>query len=279
MAFGKAINQHVKVSSLYPSPYYCLARINSITRDDARYCADVLICLTFESSNPLIQLLFILSFSQQGKQTTTLRTTTTTTTTTSSTTRSPTPPNRRIYPSVVSQPRRPESTTSTQRPSTARTNAYTRFTSNSSRKPSTSSPSLYSSSVSSSSPSPPSSVYVSTSNPTSSTGHRGTSTVSSKRPYIGSASNEDEDNEIPDSLMVSRSNIKTSASPKLNMGGIIALGVFGGFVFLAAITTIIIIIFRRCVWTIYAVYAWISLNLFYCRGSWDTYIVPFARWM
>ena len=32
---------------------------------------------------------------------------------------------------------------------------------------------------------------------------------------------------------------------RLNMGGIIALGVFGGFVFLAAVITIVVIIVRR----------------------------------
>lgn len=51
-----------------------------------------------------------------------------------------------------------------------------------------------------------------------------------------------QDNEIGDSLL--RANNK-AASARLNMGGIIALGVFGGFVFLAAIITIIVIIVRR----------------------------------
>jgi len=61
--------------------------------------------------------------------------------------------------------------------------------------------------------------------------------------------NKDRDNEIGDSSSSIKSNIKSattkSATTKLNMGGIIALGVFGGFVFLAAIITIIIIIIRR----------------------------------
>lgn len=57
-----------------------------------------------------------------------------------------------------------------------------------------------------------------------------------------------QDNEIPDS----GSNIKgymgkpsKIAAARLNMGGIIALGIFGGFVFLAAVITIIVIIVRR----------------------------------
>jgi len=50
------------------------------------------------------------------------------------------------------------------------------------------------------------------------------------------------ENDISDSL--SRANSKT-ATARLNMGGIIALGVFGGFVFLAAVVTIIVIIVRR----------------------------------
>jgi len=50
------------------------------------------------------------------------------------------------------------------------------------------------------------------------------------------------DNEIGDSLL--RANSK-AASARLNMGGIIALGVFGGFVFLAAVITIVLIIVRR----------------------------------
>jgi hypothetical protein len=51
-----------------------------------------------------------------------------------------------------------------------------------------------------------------------------------------------QDNEINDSLL--KSNNK-AATARLNMGGIIALGVFGGFVFLAAVITIVVIIVRR----------------------------------
>ena len=54
-------------------------------------------------------------------------------------------------------------------------------------------------------------------------------------------SDDSYENEIEGSSL-SRTN---QATTKLNMGGIIALGVFGGFVFLAAIITIIIIIVRR----------------------------------
>lgn len=67
--------------------------------------------------------------------------------------------------------------------------------------------------------------------------------------------NDDKENEIEDSVYASSgssssasaksANVKATATTKLNMGGIIALGVFGGFVFLAAIVTIIIIIVRR----------------------------------
>lgn len=38
---------------------------------------------------------------------------------------------------------------------------------------------------------------------------------------------------------------KIATAARLNMGGIIALGVFGGFVFLAAVISIIVIIVRR----------------------------------
>jgi len=63
------------------------------------------------------------------------------------------------------------------------------------------------------------------------------------------------DNEIPDSANVKKSLSAGADEPqpvesegrqaKLNLGGIIALGVFGGFVFLAAIITTIVIMIRR----------------------------------
>jgi len=64
------------------------------------------------------------------------------------------------------------------------------------------------------------------------------------------------DNEIPDSANVQNSpagaNVPTpvenqseTRQAQLNLGGIIALGVFGGFVFLAAIITTIVILIRR----------------------------------
>jgi len=64
------------------------------------------------------------------------------------------------------------------------------------------------------------------------------------------------DNEIPDSANVQNSpagadvptpveNESESRQAQLNLGGIIALGVFGGFVFLAAIITTIVILIRR----------------------------------
>lgn len=57
------------------------------------------------------------------------------------------------------------------------------------------------------------------------------------------------DNEIPDGPLNPTKNFlgKPSkiAAARLNMGGIIALGIFGGFVFLAAVITIIVIIVRR----------------------------------
>lgn len=37
----------------------------------------------------------------------------------------------------------------------------------------------------------------------------------------------------------------TSHQPKLNLGAVIALGVFGGFVFLAAVITTVVILIRR----------------------------------
>lgn len=40
---------------------------------------------------------------------------------------------------------------------------------------------------------------------------------------------------------------KESHSAKLNLGAIVALGAFGGFVFLAAVITTIVILVRRCV--------------------------------
>lgn len=57
-------------------------------------------------------------------------------------------------------------------------------------------------------------------------------------------------NEIPgvDGSGISKSHARSPNIPpfaRLNMGGIIALGVFGGFVFLAAVITIIVIIIRR----------------------------------
>jgi hypothetical protein len=49
------------------------------------------------------------------------------------------------------------------------------------------------------------------------------------------------DNEVGDT-----SSVRQGPKPgRLNMGGIIALGVFGGFVFLAAVITIVVIIVRR----------------------------------
>merc|ERR1719228_6697 len=64
------------------------------------------------------------------------------------------------------------------------------------------------------------------------------------------------DNEIPDAANVQNSpagadvptpveNESESRQAQLNLGGIIALGVFGGFVFLAAIITTIVILIRR----------------------------------
>merc|ERR1739844_581696 len=65
------------------------------------------------------------------------------------------------------------------------------------------------------------------------------------------------DNEIPDSANVQNSpagaeeanpvenNRSETRQAQLNLGGIIALGVFGGFVFLAAIITTIVILIRR----------------------------------
>lgn len=52
-----------------------------------------------------------------------------------------------------------------------------------------------------------------------------------------------QENEIPDSSFVTKPS--KMAAARLNMGGIIALGIFGGFVFLAAVITIIVIIIRR----------------------------------
>jgi len=55
-------------------------------------------------------------------------------------------------------------------------------------------------------------------------------------------------NEIPGAESTSfgsKTGATRIASARLNMGGIIALGVFGGFVFLAAVITIIVIIIRR----------------------------------
>lgn len=51
------------------------------------------------------------------------------------------------------------------------------------------------------------------------------------------------DNEISDSTSAVRSG--PGKSSRLNTGGIIALGFFGGFVFLAAVIVVVVIIFRR----------------------------------
>ncbi|XP_037077806.1 sushi, von Willebrand factor type A, EGF and pentraxin domain-containing protein 1-like [Pollicipes pollicipes] len=70
-----------------------------------------------------------------------------------------------------------------------------------------------------------------------------------------SASARPEENEIPDTVNI-RQNApgvrepantldERSTGPKLHMGGIIALSVFGGFVFLAAVVTTIVILIRR----------------------------------
>lgn len=97
-----------------------------------------------------------------------------------------------------------------------------------------------------SSTSPPSYLYTRRTYPTTTTTTTTTTTRKPTSKYrITSRPNlnviRTHDNEIGDSL--SRANSKASA--RLNMGGIIALGVFGGFVFLAAVITIIVIIVRR----------------------------------
>ena len=72
-----------------------------------------------------------------------------------------------------------------------------------------------------------------------------TSTSSTRKPIITTTRRsltKPFDNEIADSSSV-RSGSKASA--RLNTGGIIALSIFGGFVFLAAIITILVIIVRR----------------------------------
>ncbi|RWS10699.1 sushi: von Willebrand factor type A: EGF and pentraxin domain-containing protein 1-like protein [Dinothrombium tinctorium] len=69
-------------------------------------------------------------------------------------------------------------------------------------------------------------------------------TSTTRKPIIRQRENPKE-NEISDIVPLSKSNLKSPVTARLNMGGIIALGVFGGFVFLAAVVTIIIIIIRR----------------------------------
>ncbi|KAJ4450841.1 hypothetical protein ANN_02272, partial [Periplaneta americana] len=79
---------------------------------------------------------------------------------------------------------------------------------------------------------------------------------SAHKPHIIAASHP-QDNEIPDSVNV-RSDLppnvnvahsvdedRREAGARLNLGAIIALGVFGGFVFLAAVITTIVILIRR----------------------------------
>ena len=73
-----------------------------------------------------------------------------------------------------------------------------------------------------------------------------TTTTTTRKPTVKSRTTRPtiyrtQDNEINDSLL--RPN--KAASARLNMGGIIALAVFGGFVFLAAVITIVVIIVRR----------------------------------
>ncbi|CAG2101422.1 unnamed protein product [Medioppia subpectinata] len=88
-------------------------------------------------------------------------------------------------------------------------------------------------------------VYSTSSNsPTTTTT---TTTTTTRRPTPKSRTTrptiyKTQDNEINDSLL--RPNTK-AATARLNMGGIIALAVFGGFVFLAAVITIVVIIVRR----------------------------------
>jgi len=48
-------------------------------------------------------------------------------------------------------------------------------------------------------------------------------------------------------LAVDNEQHKDSHTAKLNLGAIVALGAFGGFVFLAAVITTIVVLARRCV--------------------------------
>jgi hypothetical protein len=103
----------------------------------------------------------------------------------------------------------------------------------------------------SSSTTPPSQPsYINTRRPSIvSTSFSTTTTTTTRKPTVKSRTTRPnlnvvrtQDNEINDSLL--KPNNK-AATARLNMGGIIALGVFGGFVFLAAVITIVVIIVRR----------------------------------
>ncbi len=86
----------------------------------------------------------------------------------------------------------------------------------------------------------PSIVSTSFSTTTTTTTRKPSAKIRTTRPNLNVVRTQD--NEINDSLL--KSNNK-AATARLNMGGIIALGVFGGFVFLAAVITIVVIIVRR----------------------------------
>lgn len=79
---------------------------------------------------------------------------------------------------------------------------------------------------------------------TSSTSHAAKPTgYYGKQPPIVTKSNSN--GEKGQDAINSFSRKSTSSHGRFNMGGIIAMAIFGSFIFLAAILTIIIIVFRR----------------------------------